>query len=95
MALEGLFGCPIYRWSGLMCPGCGLTRAWLCFLCGDWGQAVQYHLLFLPTPVFLFLFAHRETALVPQGRWLDVTLAGYALMLAVYHVWRTCFPGTQ
>lgn len=95
LILECFFGCPFYRILGISCPGCGMTRAWLCFLRGEWGQAVSYHLFFLPMPLFIFLFAHRGTALLANSRPLDVFLIGFALLLMLYHLWRVCFPGTQ
>lgn len=27
--------CPIKQWTGISCPGCGMTRAWLSVLHGD------------------------------------------------------------
>jgi len=38
--------CPIKLLTGLSCPGCGLTRAWLCALQGDLAGALAYHPLF-------------------------------------------------
>lgn len=89
LALDVLFGCPFKRIFGLPCPGCGLTRAWLCFLSGDWGQAIRYHPLFLPTPLFIFLTAHRDTSLLPKSRLLDGALIGFAAVLAGWHLWRS------
>lgn len=86
MTLDCILGCPIYNIFGVTCPGCGLTRAWLSFLRGDWRQALNYHLLFFPTPLFIFLFAHRD--LFPKNRWLDFGLLVFAVSLAVYHIWR-------
>lgn len=50
-----LTGCPIRRLFGVPCPGCGLTRAWVCFLKGQWEPAMEYHPLFLAAPAVLFL----------------------------------------
>ena len=86
LMVDCLFGCPIYNFLGIACPGCGLTRAWLCFLRGEWRAAVRYHLLFFPTPVFIFLFAHRER--LPRSRLLDFSLLVFALSMAAYHLWR-------
>ena len=43
------------------CPGCGMTRAWLSLLRGDFAGAFRAHPLFwtLPFLVLLFLFAGR------------------------------------
>lgn len=42
------WGCPSLRLLQLPCPGCGVTRAWLAFLCGDLRQALAHNLFFLP-----------------------------------------------
>ena len=50
--------CPIKYITGISCAGCGMTRAWLCFLRFDFATALSYHPLFLlvpPAVVFLFL----------------------------------------
>lgn len=86
LVLDCVLGCPIYNLFGFTCPGCGLTRAWLSFLRGDWRQALNYHLLFFPTPLFIFLYAHRE--LLPRSRWMDFSLLVFAALLAAYHLWR-------
>ncbi|MCI9403471.1 MAG: DUF2752 domain-containing protein [Oscillospiraceae bacterium] len=61
LILRCLLGCPIYRWFGFTCPGCGLTRAWLLFLSGDWQGAFHQHFLFLLAPVFILLYTRRDT----------------------------------
>ena len=83
-----LFGCPLAHF-GLSCPGCGLTHAWLCCLHGDWAGAFQAHLLFLPTPGFILLFAHRDKQRLFSPKVANSLLLGFGLLLAGYHVWRS------
>ena len=83
-----LYGCPFSRLLGLTCPGCGLTRAWLCLLRGQWREAFAHHLLFLPVPPMLFLLIHRRIPLLADKRALDVVLFLFFLLLAVYHLLR-------
>ena len=78
-------GCPVYRLTGIPCPGCGLTRAWRCFLMGEWQLAVRYHPLFLPAPLFLIAAAAGDLPGLRDCRWRRRFCAGYAaLLLGVY-----------
>lgn len=43
-------GCVIRWFTGVSCPGCGLTRAWLCALTFDFDAAFAYHPLFWLVP---------------------------------------------
>lgn len=45
--------CPIKFVTGVSCPGCGMTRAWLSLLRLDLGAAWGYHPLFWLPPVAL------------------------------------------
>lgn len=43
--------CPFQALTGAPCPGCGLTRSFVCLTHGDLGQALHWHLL---GPVLFF-----------------------------------------
>ncbi len=45
------FFCPFEAITGIQCPGCGITRALLSVVTGDFGKAFQYNPF-----VFLLLF---------------------------------------
>ena len=48
--------CPSAALLGIPCPGCGLTRATLAVLRGDFAAALRFHpLVFLLAPVYLSL----------------------------------------
>ena len=83
-----LYGCPFSRLFGLTCPGCGLTRAWLCFFHGQWREAFAYRPLFLLVPPMLLLLIHRRAPPLADKRFLDVFLSAFFLLLAVYHLFR-------
>lgn len=46
--------CPFYNLTGLPCPGCGLTRAFVCLGHGQWREAWHWHPL---GGLIYFLFA--------------------------------------
>lgn len=53
-------GCPIRRFFGVPCPGCGMGRAYLALCRGDIHAAFAYHPLFWLAIPLLFLFLHNE-----------------------------------
>ena len=79
---------PFNRLFGFTCPGCGLSRAWISFLRGDWRLAFKSHLLFLPAPVVVFLFAHRDTLFRRCQKTMDCIFIFFAVLLAAYHLLR-------
>ncbi len=87
-----IFGyhCPIYQISGIHCPGCGMTRAALCFLQGDFKASFTWHALLIPTLVFLglFLLIHKKNPKIGQGLiWVWVGL------MLIYWLYRLIFLG--
>lgn len=49
-------GCPIRNATGIPCPGCGMSRAWLAVLRLDVPEAFRCHPMFWAVPVFFWLF---------------------------------------
>ena len=82
------FGCPAYNLLGISCPGCGLTRAWACFLRGDWQNALTYHLLFFPAPLVFFLAVHRNMPVLQRTPLASLVVRGYLIALIGYHLLR-------
>lgn len=54
-------GCPLRFLTGIPCPGCGMTRAWLAILHLDVTGAAAWHPLFWTLPLIgvLYLARHR------------------------------------
>ncbi len=77
-------GCVFRLVTGIPCPGCGMTRAWLAALRGDFAAAVAYHPLFWAVPVaFALVFAQERHA-----RWRRVcTGAALVLVAALVALW--------
>ena len=63
---------------GIVCPGCGMTRAMMAALRLDFGAAFGYHWMFWSVPV-LYLYFLLDDGLFP-GKWADrIVLWGIAL----------------
>ena len=59
LIIYSMIGCPIRLLTGISCPGCGMTRAWVNVLSGNFDKAFYYHpmwllpLLFIPVWLFI------------------------------------------
>lgn len=56
-----MFQCPIYRFLGIPCPSCGMTRAFFCLLNRDIGGAFSMNPLIFTLPIFLVFLLYRKT----------------------------------
>ena len=70
------FSCPIYRFFGIPCPTCGITRAYILFFRGHFLKAFLMHPLFLLPVIFLF----------PAFRKRRIVFSVIGIFLAVYTV---------
>jgi hypothetical protein len=72
LSLAGLPGwsCPILAATGVPCPGCGLTRASLEFIRGDFSDSFHTHAF---APVFLFaLLLMVVTLVLPESQRINL-----------------------
>ena len=59
--------CVFHNITGIPCPGCGMTRAFLNFFSGDIKKALFYHPLFWMIPfLFFILFFHKYSAFLEK-----------------------------
>ena len=79
-------GCVFRLMTGIPCPGCGMTRAWLAALRLDFAAAIAYHPLFWAVPIaFVLAFVREETTSVKVKRGIDIVIA--VLCVLVICVW--------
>ena len=93
--------CPFYEMTGLPCPGCGLTRAFVCLGHGRWAEALHWHPIgWLVYGIFLGLWLRAGVTLWRGQPWLmisppirqwfwGVSAAGLLLVGAGRIVWLT------
>lgn len=80
-------GCLFRRFTGLPCPGCGMSRAWLAVLRGDIAVALAYHPLFWTVPAVGWLMWKEFRPF--QKMWKNIALtAGLTLALLGCWLWR-------
>lgn len=81
-------GCPVYRLTGVPCPGCGMSRAFIAAAKLDFRAAFAYHPLF---PVFAVETGYvllrgnilKKVALAPKTE-LIVGLISLGLLMIVW-----------
>ncbi len=90
-----LFGsiCPTYRFLGICCPFCGMTRAHLAALRLDFSTAMYYNPVFFLGIPCIFFMVH-EKLFAPKYDKVRKIIAGILLgiIVAVYIV-RVCLYG--
>jgi Protein of unknown function (DUF2752) len=79
--------CPIYHWTGLLCPGCGATRALHALLHADFTAAFSLNPLLLILLPFVAAFALWQIAgVIRTGKFVAVSLGNrptFAMVAAV------------
>lgn len=85
--------CPIYAWTGLLCPGCGGTRAIAALLRGNFAEAWRWNALLVSLVPFglgywvvmgwRVWFRDARWVVVPKGMWVGVGVVAVGFM-----VWR-------
>ncbi len=81
-------GCPIYNIFKIECPACGTTRAWICFLNGDFKKALDYNLFFFIMPFFIVYFLFKDYIPKKVTKYCDISLIVFAVFILIYHIIR-------
>jgi hypothetical protein len=88
--------CLFHRWTGLDCPGCGITRALADLMAGHWRDAASYNpLVFVAVPaaaafaLFQGYFVLRCNCWRPiafPGRWVNAACVGMLLFGVIRNI---------
>lgn len=74
--------CPVKYWTGISCPGCGMTRAWLSLIMLDVKSAWHYHPLFWMPAVIVIMLICRDR--INKTLFKGIMTAFLILLLGVY-----------
>ena len=78
------FGCPIRYFTGIACPGCGMTRAVFSIVTFHFAEAIHYHPLVVTLPFICFFWFFQKR--FPSGtRWrIYLIISASILFITVY-----------
>jgi hypothetical protein len=103
LVASGLWRCPTAEVFHLPCPGCGLTRATLAALHGDFHASFHFHpVAMLATPLFVAMLGlaalHYVLQRPPFGRFTraidrSITVLAGVTMVLMIAVWAARFFG--
>jgi hypothetical protein len=77
--------CPVHEWFGILCPGCGATRAVLALLHGRMSDAWRWNALFvmlLPVGLWFMAESYRRAVLEREFRWPEFPAAAICAIAA-------------
>lgn len=80
--------CPLVIFCGLPCPGCGVTRATVCFLAGRWQQAWQLNPVIFPIMITSAYFAWNRYFRGRKAKGLKGCLVLIAALLVIVYLVR-------
>lgn len=85
----GFVGCPIKTMTGIPCPACGMTRAWIHMLTGDLYGALTFHPLFFTAPWIVWLIIEESMGKLQKRKihlQMCIIVMAY-LLLWVIRIW--------
>ena len=89
--------CPFRGITGLPCPACGMTRAGLLFLRGDFQGAFQIHPFFFGVLLLAGIAILFRYVLGREIRWMQYPLMILGIGMLIYYIYRmkTYFPNVE
>ncbi len=82
------YHCPIYRFTHIHCPGCGMTRAAFALVQGNISASISWHALLIPTLVLALLYLGFHQKYPKIGPWIEWT---WVILMLVYWVYRLIY----
>ena len=89
LAVSVLYRCPFKLLTGIDCPGCGMTRAFMCIILGDPAAAYYYNPLAPALFVQLFGLLYFQLAAkkkIPRGVIIALAAVNAAALFAAWLV---------
>lgn len=80
--------CPIRLFTGLPCPGCGITRAAILLLAGRWQQAWDMNPVIFPVALAAFYYGINRYFLGRRAKEMKWIILGISAMLVAVYVMR-------
>lgn len=87
--------CPVVMFTGYPCPACGLTRAGIELLNGQFREAFEMNAFIYPLAVLVILFVITRYLLQRSIGYLKIYVIIMMVCMIIYYVYRmlTLFPG--
>ena len=77
--------CPLVIFRGIPCPGCGMTRASICFLTGRWQQAWQMNPVVFPFMAAAGYFGWNRYIAGRRAKGMKIIAIGLLVLLIVVY----------
>lgn len=90
--------CPLVWIAGYPCPACGLTRAGICLLRGQYERALELHpFIYVILAFGMAVVVYRYRFHGKSVKWMQVLLVIMIVAMILYYVYRflNCFPNQQ
>ncbi|MBU5668713.1 DUF2752 domain-containing protein [Peptoniphilus sp. MSJ-1] len=83
------YTCPIKALTGISCPGCGMTRAWIYLLKLDFKTAFYYHPLFIIPLIVLIGYVFQNK--LPK-KFTKIVFYIFIILFFVVYIYRMFTP---
>ena len=83
-------GCPIRFFTGISCPGCGMTRACMSFIKGDILKSIYYHpmVVLIPFGIILFVCSNVKEVYKKYKRIIDILWIIFGVIMIITYIIR-------